>query len=143
MSRVTREIKIRAYVDIFHANLRFNTGFYSWYDVRCLPYLWQMIEDGDAFGMQYVGICDKNQKEIYEYDVVKVKMYNGLNEQNEKTYAYEYFVVIWKTERCSFELMESSGDSFSFNRKEDIEVVGNIFETKDYLYFYEKVFREK
>jgi uncharacterized phage protein (TIGR01671 family) len=77
----------------------------------------------DLHVMQYTGLKDKNGKEIYEGDVVRVK---GM--------AHEIYQVVFS--RASFVLEEVQGAYYvriSMQDEYQMEVIGNIYENPDLL----------
>jgi uncharacterized phage protein (TIGR01671 family) len=74
--------------------------------------------------MQYTGKKDKNEKEIYEGDIVRFKSWrDALQRMEEKTMEVKY-------ERGFFIPLVSFGDEPS---SRDYEIIGNIFETPELL----------
>lgn len=80
-------------------------------------------EDCDGYGfsplMQYTGLKDKNGKEIFEGDIVR------LPEDED----YKYYSIIYSKNRLGFTLSNGCGFGLSYG----IEVVGNIYENPELL----------
>lgn len=75
--------------------------------------------------MQYTGLKDKNNKEIYEGDIIK--FLNGI------------FEVIWCNEKASFMLKNKEYKeflNFIYENNNGMEIVGNIYQN---LELYEEV----
>lgn len=129
-----REIKFRAWVegedpktfemlydvqDVYDSKPHYHGGFGD------------VLKDGESIVMQYTGLKDKNGKEIYEGDIVKMKSYSF---QHLDRYNYE---VYYKPEEARFKFKNnvkyphnSDNDSTGFH---SFEVIGNIHETPELL----------
>lgn len=91
--------------------------------------------------MQFTGLCDKNGKEIYEGDVVRVKNGAAVEEAPE----YIRAEIIWGEGYFDFNhkhIPEFDSDDYStyyfiyppFSYKaEELEVIGNIYENPELL----------
>lgn len=83
--------------------------------------------------MQYTGLHDKNGKEIYEEDVVKI------TNKNSKVIPIKPLIaqIVWSEEYLAYILITTSvkdafenlGDYIDY----DIEVIGNVFENPELL----------
>lgn len=120
-----REIKFRAWhkekkimgevlgIDILHKEI-----FFSNEDVNC----YEHTDFKDVELMQYTGLKDKNNKEIYEGDIV--------------TLHNSRYKVIFKTEGARFVLRNDEFEleiTFINNNNERMEIVGNIYENSELL----------
>lgn len=87
-------------------------------------------EDGQPPLMQFTGLQDKNGKEIYEGDLIRV--WNGSDGPMITS-------VIWSTENYGYRLLRLDGDTWhlwqwdSDNDEPGIEVIGNIHENPELL----------
>lgn len=120
-----REIKFRAWlkeekimgevlgIDILHKEI-----FFSNEDANC----YEHTDFKDIELMQYTGLKDMREKEIYEGDIVihHSKMYK----------------VIFNTEEARFVLRDDEFEMnipFTNNNNERMEIVGNIYENSELL----------
>jgi len=115
-----REIKFRAWhkekkimgevlgIDILHKEI-----FFSNEDVDC----YEHTDFKDIELMEYTGLKDKNEKEIYEGDIVKIDS--------------KLFTVSYMEEKASYMLDEIDSfmsDYLSNYNISKLEIVGNIYE---------------
>ena len=120
-----REIKFRAWdkekkimgevlgIDILHKEI-----FFSNEDVDC----YEHVDFKDIELMQYTGLKDKNNKEIYEGDIVTL--------HNSK------YKVIFNSKEAGFVLRDDEFEMnipFTNNNNKRMEVIGNIYENPELL----------
>ena len=118
-----RELKFRAWDS--------DTKKMGYFDLSCICDYGNVIstDNGPFFDvdmpiMQYTGMKDKNDKEIYEDDIVKVPPYRTISFNYPECIA----IVIYKKESCSFDL--SVVHEFDW---EELEVIGNTYENHNVL----------
>ena len=74
--------------------------------------------------MQYTGLHDKNGKEIYEGDILKV-YYKGMSEVGYVEYDNDY---------CEYKIIiNTDKDYFSLWKSIDLEKIGNIYDNPELL----------
>ena len=98
--------------------------------------------------MQYTELKDKNEKEIYEGDVVKL-VHTGIEISADRLEDLKRFVGIIKYENGIFKIVRTEkslieskyfemeqkkvSEIFIYSKLYDLEVIGNIFENKELL----------
>ena len=122
---MNREIKFRAWykekkrigkvlgIDILHKEIYFSNE-----DVDC----YEHTDFKDIELMQYTGLKDKNNKEIYEGDIVTL--------HNSK------YKVIFNSKEAGFVLRDDEFEMnipFTNNNNKRMEVIGNIYENPELL----------
>lgn len=138
---MNREIKFRAwdkernemyYPSSLHCHFRGNTAFNST----------RFSGDDYSILMQYVGLKDKNGKEIYEGDIVKL---HDTWEDTESLFC-TFIVKISQISNLYFEVLTQTKDFkkiYSYDRGDDpkfgywvypyMEVIGNVYENLELL----------
>lgn len=92
---------------------------------------------------QFTGLFDKNNREIYEGDIVKYTRYKVRSEYFKKDFIENVYVVYWNEEKHAFYCttkFESGGGASGYldfhderAEKEEIEVIGNIHDNPELL----------
>ena len=107
----------------------------TYYDEYGFIFIWTLKVIPETVG-QYTGLKDKNNKEIYEGDIINIhQTVNGCN----------LFEIVWdKTKwnaKYAVEMVKPRLYEYIFNDlldvdvfEKEIEVVGNIYEKKEYYY---------
>ena len=100
----------------------------NWIDVKECSYN-DLFEDEKYIVQQFTGLKDKNEKEIYEGDIIKYhRVFENKREVIELTSCIKF-------ENGAFGFdMKGFNDMFmSLEDDSDIEVIGNIFENNELL----------
>lgn len=124
-----REIKFRAWdkVDGIWCNYKIYDGTVYLMDINTGVW-YERYEDFDL--MQYIGLKDMNNIEIYEGDIVKLS--------KENSDFKEIGIVKFDENKASY-VLETQDDDISYNisyynyHKVHYRVIGNIYEHKDLL----------
>ena len=142
---MNREIKFRAWdktYSLMNYKVQVGNTDYADQNYTCNS-IWVDYGDNKSIGwmnadencidlMQFTGLKDKNGKEIYEGDIVFNHAEEGRSNSN---------TIIWDNDRYVIEQLSTQDDEINgigiylelylFN--EDIEVIGNIYETPELL----------
>jgi len=97
------------------------TSFYNYKDVY-------RFEDEEVKLMQYTGVKDKNGKEIYEGDIVLIKL--------DETSTWHKTVVGFKKGAFIADLIDKEDYVYIFHHgftSDDFEIIGNVYENKNLL----------
>jgi uncharacterized phage protein (TIGR01671 family) len=81
---------------------------------------------------QYTGLKDKNDKEVYEGDIVKVKYKDLLGRECEAIGVIQMGVLWWEIDFPQFGTTVAMFEFFN-DEPEDFEIFGNIHENGDLL----------
>lgn len=86
----------------------------------------EFLVDKDTVG-QYIGVNDKNEKEVYEGDIVR----NFLCIDDHGKPLYEYGKVVYNAEQIGFEIVDDEHNRIA--TYVNLEVIGNVYENSDLL----------
>ena len=131
-----REIKFRAWLKEDKKMENVKTMDFTDKTIRCLKknefinaYLLRRVSFDDVELMQYTGVKDKNDKEIYEGDIIKYKFPYNIRLKHISP------VKFLETE-ASFGIKDRYGNEiplYTISANNYFEVIGNIYENKNLL----------
>lgn len=121
---MTKEIKYRAWDEI-------NKKMLNWYEFLDTNVKNTFIspESTGLILMEYIGICDKNGKEIYKNDIIKLKKLDKNPIIALIDWSREYLSYVLITEDVAH-VFENLGDYLD---EYDLEIIGNIYENSNLL----------
>ena len=135
-----KEIKFRAWIEkkMYHFEKLWLCGEYQ---SLCFAikekqkddYCFDFDEDEDKekmIFMQVTGLKDKNNKDIYEGDIIQC-LYSC--SPNDKHTNKEVMEVKWNKENCRFNWFLSYSEGKLSGAIKDIEIIGNIYENPELL----------
>lgn len=116
---MNREIKFRAWNEVSEKMLNWN----EFLDIN-MKNTFIAPESTGLILMQYTGLHDKNGKEIYEGDILKV-YYKGISEVGYVEYNNDY---------CEYRIIiNADKDYFSLWKNIDLEKIGNKYDNPELL----------
>lgn len=99
-------IALRKFVCVSHPDIKLTDSSWDWEDIEL---------------MQFTGLHDKNGKEIYESDILKI-MYRSI--------PTDIFIELVNFRDCEFQVGNLSLYNF-YKIGDSIEIIGNIFESPE------------
>lgn len=125
-----REIKFRAWDEL-------NEHMVSYDRYGEAEDFWMMTRKNEWPVMQYIGLKDKNEKEIYEGDI--------LRQPHNSDFKFLYHLIEWSNKNCTWRARhrrDSSSDAVGegscllfvyLANTLELEVIGNIYENPELL----------
>ena len=124
---MNREIKFRAWDKLEERFIKCDEGYQGHY-VLSLKGEFHNLQNGSGgkeyVVQQYTGLKDKNNKEVYEGDLV---------ECDDVIRGRMYGEVVYDNDHGAFRIVFTYFLQWTFYKAENIEVIGNIFENPELL----------
>lgn len=98
-------------------------------------YYWGLVDSRTIEPMQWTGLLDKNGKEIYEGDIIRIEHCECVGQStdgSEEEWISCEGEVFFEDAMFVFE-GHSAGSLPLYAYKDDLEVIGNIYENEDLL----------
>lgn len=102
-----------------------------WFTIRNRVYsLWEVLHDTDFHVMQFTGIKDRDTKEIYQSDLVKVANNQVYEVVWLEELEYEEKCAGWGLKQVKGEILPFLFDSYAIDH---CEIIGNIHDNADLI----------
>jgi uncharacterized phage protein (TIGR01671 family) len=118
------------YIPIESSHFILKTGFADWGMPR--PYDMERI-DIDTLG-QFTGLYDRNETEIYEGDIIRLRLYHYTGVQGD-AYDWELGIIKWCDEKAGFYWCDGEDDEWKVSDTEN-EIVGNKWDNPEILCYF-------
>lgn len=124
---MNREIKFRVWYKYKYNNgeMIYIDDWY-WYEENRINSFSDFKSEGYTL-MQYTGLKDKNGKEVYEGDILKGKAWTERDE------SFRIGKIEYNEQRTCFDFVYNLGRIYLWMMKEELEVIGNIYENPELL----------